>query len=342
MRTIQTGIIGLNRRTASLGLALRAYGNKPDADMRFDITGQDGDKNAMKKALEMGALDQSGNDTRKIAAESNLIILDLPASLHAEVVAHFAPRLKAGCVVLDLSSQKKPVIALAEETFPKNAEGKAQAYLVGVQPLVGQTAVFDARDDVSLAQADLFQNAEMIIAPDVHCPEEAVKLASDLTMLLGMRTRFLLPEEYDALADFTEGLPLLLSFALFASMVHADGRADLLRTVNPAFASLLQNLIGANSADMLALWRGNPQSTQARIDDLIRVLSDLRELVSASYDDELKDYVQETLTAFQDWDIRRTMGKWAEDEDSIKAPTLGGSLGGLFGGFGIGKRDDKR
>lgn len=338
------GIIGLNRRTVSIALLLKAYTQRGDTKIGFSITGQDGDKDHVAAAKALNALDEVEPNTRKIAETMDIILLDLPPSLHAEVLAHFAPYLKAGAVVLDLSTDKMQVLQLVDQYFPKNSEGKLSAYLVGVQPLVAQNAIYDANTGPEHARVDLFENCEMIIAPDARCPEEAVKLASDFASIIGLKPRFLMPDEYDALANYTEHLPQLLSFALFASLRDAEGQGDLLRAINPAMGVMLSHLRDKKPADIVAPWVADGQITQRRIDDLIRSLYDLRDLFEQDDESLIRDHIASVLEAFSEWDTRRRIGKWKEDDDVAppSAPTSAG-LGGMFGFGGQGRnRQDER
>ncbi len=330
-QSITVALIGLNRLTASLGLALREYSQQPKADFVFTLRGQDGERAALTTAENMGALDDSIGNARTVVEDAHIVIVALPPGVIEDVYEYFAPKLKPGAVVLDLSTFKQPIVELAARVFPTDEAGQPSAHLVGIQPLVHNDFLFDTRMDVSAADAQLFLGSEMIIAPDVRATQEAVKLASDLAKILNMNPRYLMPSEYDAVADFTERLPALLGLTLFASMHTAPGRVDLMRAVNPNLAVMLHALRGAEPADIERMWTFQPQNTRQRLDELIAMLSHLREVL---HDDPRAD-IDATLKAFRNWQTRRLKRDWdTYNESKSDAAQFGllGALGNMFGG----------
>lgn len=316
---ITTAIIGINHLTASLGMGLRRYSSQPQNKLHFKVIGQDGDQAALKAARDLGALDEIQPNAREAVRGADVVITSLPAGVYAEVMEYLAAGLKAGAVVLDMSTNKSAAVELAAKCFPRNAAGSLQAYLVGVQPLVAVPHLFETRRDVHSASAQLFENSEMIIAPDAACPEEAVKLAADLAEILNMRPRFMTPDEYDGLADFTERLPLLLSMALFGTLQGSSGRTDLERSLNPTFALMVQNLRHFAGQDLVALISGHSENSLRRIDDLIALLTRLREMLASSDQAEIEAFLRELVMRFDAWQSRRRTGDWG---DQLEVPDV--------------------
>jgi prephenate dehydrogenase len=326
-------LIGLNRFSASLGLALRASNQDPESQLEFKIIGQDGDKAALAAAKKLGAVDEIESNAKSAVRYAHIVMVSLPAGLIEPLYEYFSSALKDGTVVLDMSLGKVSAIRLAETHFPHLPDGKPKAYLVGIQPLVKQDYLYATEGGVETARADLFTGGEMIIAPSSTCPPEAIKLAVDLASIIKMRHHFMEPGEYEALAHFTESLPLLLSLAFFAAIKDSK---DLGRLANIGLGPLLNPLRQAQAEDILATWREQPALHQQHIDWLIALLGALREDIGQAAEGETaKRDLQNLLLAFGQWEARRASGDW-EARTQVEVPR--GLLASLFGMGNLGRR----
>lgn len=316
-------------------MALRAHSQQPKTELSFLVRGQDGNRTAMNAARELRALDETVGNARDVVKDAHIVITSLPPGVIHDVYEYFAPNLKPGAVVLDMSVFKQAIVDLARSVFVTGEDGKPVAHLVGIQPLVHNDYLFEPRMDVDAADVHLFTGSDMLIVPDVRASQDAVKLATDLAEILQMQPRYLTTDEYDSVADFTERLPLLLGFALFASMHTAPGRLDLMRAVNPNLALMMHALRDAEGSDLHRMWRYQPENTHQRLDELIAMLSHLRDTLTAEDDDAAREDIDATLKAFRNWQTRRAQRDWdTYQDDKPKATQFGlfGALGNLFGG----------
>lgn len=325
---VNVAIIGLTRVTASLGLALREYSKQPQRNLQFTITGYDDSKEKGRTAQKIGAVDSIAGYSDQAVKEANIVIVALPPEHLETIYSEFAPALKPGAVVLDTFTDKTAVIDLAKRLFPANA------YLVGMHLLVNSNYLYDASLKIEDAALDLLKTGELILAPAADCPAEAIKLASDIAEILAMQPRFMQPEEFDGLADFTEHIPVLLSMALFGMLQRSGGRQDLQKVINPNFALITHFLRDLTAADIGVLWGQHPQTTIAHIDELMRLLRDWRDVLTRNNPEELKKLSGDVITGYQKWFEQRALGKWDETQP-VKMELRGSSfLGGLFGGKG--------
>ena len=339
---IKIAIIGLNRMSASLGLALRAHGQQPDAKVQFEITGQDADSNTMKHAVTIGAIDSTNSNARSAANDADMVIMSLPVGVRDDVFEYLAAKLKPGAVVLDLSTTKMPVIAQAEKCLPRDADGKLQAYLVGVQPIVNNEHLFAVNSGLDAASAGMFAGGEMIVAPDAGVPTEAVKLASDLAEILLMTPRFMGPDEYDAIAGFTEDLPALLGMALLATMKASQGVDDLERSVNPALAVLFAGMQDMMAQDLLVQWTHNRDYTHQRLDEVIAILRRLQDFLADDDSAEAEKFFRDVTFQFQDWTARRRSGRWESRSTDLSQVGSSSMFSNLFGFGGLRKSGQKK
>ena len=230
-----------------------------------------------------------------------------------------------------MSTSKQPVLEIVNQHFPRDANGKLTAYLVGIQPLVNNAHLFEPVHTIEAVDAKLFEGSEMIVAPATDCPEEAIKLATDVADILGMKPWFLVPEEYDALAAYTANLPALLAMTLFATIQASRGHNDLARTINPEFALMLNSLHRYEGQDLRAIWLNNRDASLQRIDEMIGVLNNLRKLLSQEDDKEAGKFFNGILEDFEKWQFKREKRKWEEEHDPLAGYGAGTFLAGLFG-----------
>jgi prephenate dehydrogenase len=343
MKTMQVNvtIVGLDRLSASFGLAIKRYERRPKTEHQFTITGSDAKPNLLKAAEQVGAVDRTERSIDKALRNADVVIMNAPFGQLEAIYANMGPELKPGTVVLDLALLKQPVIAWAERYFSKNAQGAPLAYLVGITPIVGYSALYSSGIDVEDARDDLFDGAEILIAPDPKCPGQAISLAEDIAGIVGGRPRFIDPAEHDGLVASTEGLSAVLGAGLFYMLQRSDGWIDLRRMINPALASHIQNLRYQSDKDLLAFFTHNRANLALRLQMLMSTLDDLRgALTDPEGDDKLEALLARVQTEWEKWDLKRQTGNWEDSPvPDATGGVMNGLMGGLLGGFGRRKPD---
>jgi prephenate dehydrogenase len=280
---VNVTIIGLDRLGTSFGLALKRYENQSKADHTFTIIGSDQTAHPMKTAHKMGAVDNFNRSVSKAIANADLIIVNTSFSELENLYARMGPELKPGAVVLDTAQLKQPVIQWAASYFPTNDQGAPLAYLVGITPVININGLYSGDLSVEAARADLFDEAEFIITPDIKCPSEAIQLAEDFTRLMGGRPRFMDPIEHDGLAAATEQLPTLLGTALFYALQQSEGWMELRRMVNPTLALAMQALRHMSREDLFALFIHNRENLARHLEGLIGMLDQVRDALIGGF-----------------------------------------------------------
>ncbi len=298
----------------------------------------------MKTAQKLGAIDDFHRDKVKATESASVIVTHLPYGETEGLFARIGPALKPGAVVLDLSPLKQPALKWASEFFPKNEAGRLTAYLVGLTPMVGIDALYSGGIGVEDARADLFDGADVLIAPDAHCPAEAVQLAEDIARLIGGVPRFIDPAEHDGLIAATEELPALLGAALFYTLAQSDGWPELQRMVNPTLALSFQSLRTRSQADALTLLAHNRANVLRHLDSLIEQLGQVRGALAsgaAIQDAELDAFLQVVYGAWLKWDARRTSGSWDDAARPDPLPGAFSAMGEMLFGRRSKKSDDE-
>ena len=343
-KDIQVTIIGLNRISASFGLALRELSDKPNASIIFTMQGFDTSTEKMKTAQSIGAIHTYGKTLEDVLPLADIVIFGAPMGQQASYFQNMSSFLKAGTVVIDFSPLKEPGVKFAEEYFPRGSDGKLEVYLVGATPLVRLENIYEDVEDVVHAKADLFTQNNMLIVPSAKTPPEAVKVVNDLADFLEMPPRFLDPSEHDALAGFNEEIPLLLSMIFFRTIQESNGKADLLRTANSRFAYMLHNLHGQTADDIATMWQWNKDSMLHHIEQLAVSLEQAREVLMDKDPMVLEVFIEQVLDGFTEWEIRRRDNRWDEDlpdTPNIHGVGIGGSMMNRFLNLSRRKDNDK-
>ncbi len=319
-------VIGLDRVSTSLALALKRYQNQSKAQHTFTIIGTDPLAQPMKAAQKLGALDNFDIKLLKAVENADLIIMNAPLGQVEEKYIALGSELKSGAVVLDLTPFKQPVIEWAGEHFPKNKQGMPLAYVVGITPIINAKGLYNADNSPDAATADLFEEAEFLVAPDAKCPSEAITLAEDVIRLVGGQPRFMDPVEHDGLIAATEGLPNLLGSAVFYYLQQSEGWPELRRMVNPSLALAMQSLRTQKPEDGFALFSRNRENLVRHLEGLIGVLDEIRDTLVENDPERLEVYLGRVAKEWEKWDIKRHSGRW---DETPKIEALAGPLGSM-------------
>ena len=242
---VGTGLIG-----GSIALALRQQG--------WHVTGRDLDGAGAARALELGALDDVGDDT-----SAELTFVCTPVGAIAAEVRH-ALEVTDG-VVSDVGSVKAPIVA---------AVGNPR--FVGGHPMAGSEQV-----GIEGADAAIFEGAVWALAPSTETDDDALLTVRSVVSSFGAEPVTLDPERHDRLVAVVSHVPHLTAATL---MTMADARNEdhrvLLRLAAGGFRDMTR--VASGSA---AIWPDicteNRSAIVDSLDDLIGRLFAIRGLVKA-------------------------------------------------------------
>lgn len=322
---VKVALIGLNRITASLGLALRDFSNRPNAPVVFHVLGRDTNKEAMKTAHKNNMIDDYHINLKEALGNADIVFVSCTMAEQPALYEQMGPLLKSGAVVIDLAPFKQPAVKLAEKHFLRDADGDPKAHLVGITPLVGFEAVYIPNNDLESAAPLLFHHSDVLVAPHAKASQEAVKVVSDLADFLEMTPRFTDPAEHDALMALTEGIPPLLSLLLVQTILQSPSKSDFWRATNPAFGAAVHGLHNQNTHDLLAFWTPIKDSLIRHIDQLMTSLQTIRGYLAQPDTGLLKSYIDQMLDGFTEWEIRRRDNKW--DDPALEQTAVAVSTG---------------
>ncbi|MBZ0279824.1 MAG: prephenate dehydrogenase/arogenate dehydrogenase family protein [Anaerolineae bacterium] len=329
MATVSIAILGMGRIGASIGLALKRYNEKKDAQHRFEIVCADMRGGIREEAQKVGVAEKIDRDLFRAAQNKDLVVLALPYADVLSAYKSIGAELRAGAVVLDVSPLKQPSLEWAAKYLPK------EVHMVGISPILNPAYLFDGLDDTLHAKADLFDNGNMLLMPTATCIKDAVELAADFSTLLGATPHFFDPVEHDSLMALIEGLPALLGVASFYATSKSPGWHDAQRLTNPAFGRLTRSLYDTHPDDLRDTWLNNRENLVRRLDDLLLSLKSFRDTLARNDQAALEAALVETSDTYSQWVNRRHNARWDdESKDESQGLTLGNMvMGGLMGNF---------
>jgi len=319
--TVQITIVGLGQIGTSIGLALAG---QTDTIRRI---GHDKDLSIARKAQQLGAIDKVEINLPKSIHESDLVLLALPIDEIKETLSLIAKDLKEHAVVLDTGAVKKVIAQWAEEFLPE------ERFYVGLTPVINPAYLHDAQSGIDAAQKDLFKGGLMAIAAPPSTSAEAVKLAADLTRLLGAMPFFVDPNEMDGLMAATHWLPQFLAAALVHATIDQPGWLEGRKVAGRAYAEVsgpIDHLGDASALKSAAFYTSD--NIVRVIDDAIASLMVIRRDIQEHNEEALGDYLQKAREGRQKWWIDRQRGEWlAEDLGIAQIPEKPGILERLLG-----------
>jgi len=280
MAVVNVSMVGLDRRSVSLALMLKAYSKPPEANHQFIITVNDDNSDEIEAASQLGAVDHNIHDIFTAVQNANLVVVALPYHAVQEVFRSIGPVLMPGAVVMDLSPLKVPSIQWANDYFRRTSDGRFEAYLVGAALIPSVEFMVDPRTDAASAQANFFQHGKLVLSPSVSCSPDAIQFVSDLAALLGLRVHFTDPAEHDGIVAAMESLPVLMQMALFQTANGNPAWEDYQPLASTSFALGTYRLAANDPEAWTLLATENRANSLRALDNLIGRLNDIRAMLT--------------------------------------------------------------
>jgi prephenate dehydrogenase len=248
-------VVGLGLIGGSIGLALRARG--------WWVTGSDLDASRSARAVAMGAVDGLGR-----AGDAEVTFVATPAGTVADVAV---AALAGGGIVTDVAGVKAPVTDVV-----------GHPRFVGGHPMAGSEQL-----GLDGADPDLFLGATWVLTPTSTTDPGAYAAVAAVVASLGAHPVALPPERHDQLVAVVSHVPhltaaTLMNLATDASVEHGT----LLRLAAGGFRDMTRIAAGDSGIwpDVVV---SNRDSIAKVLDDLIRDLSEVRDVVAGADRDRL-------------------------------------------------------
>jgi len=190
-----TGLIG-----GSLMLDLREKG------CVGKVCGFDSNPQNLRRALEMGILDEASDPSALTFQDSDLIVLAIPViALDSVLEKGFG----VDALVTDVGSVK----ASSVRAYRKALEGGAKYSFVPAHPIAG-----DEKSGPEAARKGLFEGARVIITPlgEPGHPEDTVRRMWET---VGGKVQFMDPGEHDSVFSWVSHMPHMAAYAIIDSIL---------------------------------------------------------------------------------------------------------------------------
>ncbi|MFM8320539.1 MAG: prephenate dehydrogenase, partial [Chloroflexota bacterium] len=319
--TIQISIIGLGQIGASLGLALR------EQKGQLLRVGNDIEHGIARQAEKLGAVDRVDVNLPNTVRNADLVILALPVDQLRETLEVIVPDLREGCVVMDTAPAKRTVMRWMEELLPQGR------FYVGLTPVINPQRLADGEYGLAAARADLFKDGLMAVVAPENSEPGALKMASDLSRLVGAGPIFADPLEVDGLMAAVDLLPQLMAAALLGATVDQPGWREARKLAGQAYhqaTTAIQHT--ANPVGLAAAAIYNKENSLRVINDAVQSLEAMRLAIEEEDHAALENYLKRLRAERDSWWNGRMSKEWQQaDMPSVDMPDAGNVLGRLFG-----------
>lgn len=318
---VQITIVGLGQIGTSVGLALAEQ-----SELIYRM-GHDRELRAARHAEKLGALDKVSINLISAVEEADLVLLALPIDQIQETLGFIRNDLKPAAVVMDTGPVKQIVASWAAELLPD------ERYYVGLTPVLNPVYLHEIDSGAEAAHPDLFRDGLIGIVSPLGTPSEAIKLAADLTRLLGATPLFADPLEMDGLVAATHILPQLMAAALLNATVDQPGWQEGRKIAGRSYAEVTAPVMYPTEPSTLTT------AAMLNRENVIRVLDGAMDSINAIRNDlinEEEKLLEERLNRAREgrkaWLNGRLAANWAADETTrVEAPTASDIFGRFIG-----------
>jgi len=328
--TVKITIVGLGQIGGSVGLALKEH------QELVHRTGHDLELSVARQAKKMEAIDKVAVNLPSAVRDADLVLLSLPMDQIRETLELIAPDLKENAVVMDTGPVKEVMAAWASEMLPSDR------YYVGLTPVLNPMYLHAADSGLEAAHIDLFRDGLMAIVAPVRTPSEAIKLAADLTRLLGADPLFADPLEIDSLMAATHIMPQLLAATLLNATVDQPGWREGRKVAGRAYAEVTGPV--AHMSEPRALGSSamlSKENVLRAVDSVIAGLQTLRKDLEAENGPALEKRLNRAYQGRQKWWDQRQAANWAAEDFPAVGPSSASEVFGRILGLRRRDKDDE-
>jgi prephenate dehydrogenase len=247
-------VVGVGLIGGSIGLAA-------DAEVR----GWDPGDGVLELARERGAVTAPCSSLAEAVDGADIVFVAVPVGALPTVIAEVLAVAGEDCVVTDVGSTKRSVIAAVDD--PR---------FVGGHPLAGAETA-----GVEHARPDLFKGATWYLTPTARTGGMLYERLYRFLVDLGARPAALDAETHDALLATVSHLPHVLANVLVARAARVlSEEGERLPATGPSFRDATR-VAGANTDIWRDIYLANADALVDAIDDTVRRLGEVRAALAA-------------------------------------------------------------
>ncbi len=279
--TINTiAIIGLGLLGGSVGRAVKKYASD------IHITGYDSTAGSMKRAFEIGFIDDTALTIADAVKNADMVIIATPLGVFADVAKDIIPNMKNNAILTDTGSVKGAVIDMITPLLSLNPN----IHFIPAHPIAGTE-----KSGVEAGFADLFQNRMLVITPLEDSNETAVESVKAFWHSLGCNTQMMTPKHHDMVFAIVSHIPHLIAYNIVGTANHLETVSE--QEVIRYSASGFRDFTRLASSDPV-VWRdvflNNREAVLEMLGRFIEDLSDVQRAIRYQDGDKLLELFTKT------------------------------------------------
>ncbi len=262
---MRVAVLGVGLIGGSIGLAAAER-------LGATVTGYDDSQQAIAKALARGVVQSSGATIADAVADAQAVFVAVPVGVLPDVVSQALDTAPTDCVVTDVGSTKRVVVA-----------SHGDPRFVGGHPLAGaETAGVDH------ARADLFEGATWYLTPGSATSGVLYERLHRLLHGFGAQPSAIDAATHDRILATVSHLPHVLANVLVSQAAGALERGhERLPATGPSFRDATR-VAGAPSSIWTDIYLSNSDALTAELDATIERLGSIRAALAAGDGDTIE------------------------------------------------------
>ncbi len=195
-------IFGVGLIGGSLALALKK------ARFVETIVGCSRDEAHLRKAVDLGVIDDFELDPKLAAQGADIIFLSVPMRAMKQVMGEFASIVGPDTIITDGGSSKASIVAAAENVF-----GSVPPNFVPGHPIAGRE-----KSGVTAAIESLYQDHKVILTPLRQTNPNAIATVRRMWESVGAHVETLKVKQHDSVLAATSHLPHVVAYAMVETL----------------------------------------------------------------------------------------------------------------------------
>lgn len=277
------------RRIAILGVGLiggslaRALKN---ANAVTTVVGYGRDENKLKKAVQLGVIDNYSLNIEEVVTDADIVVLATPLSTADKLFSAMSGALKKTAIITDVGSAKGSIVKSARE----NLADSFTRFVPG-HPVAGKE-----ESGVEASFAELFDAHRVILTPVAETDPEALNLITDMWKLTGAEVVNLDVKHHDNILAATSHLPHMLAYALVDCLSRMQERDEIFEFAAGGFADFTR-IASSNPGMWHDICFSNREQLLIVMDQFDQHLNKIREAIKNDDSDALLELFERAKTS---------------------------------------------
>lgn len=244
------------------------------------IIGFDKNEEHLTEALEIGLIDEKGNE--QDLKEADMVFVTIPVDVLVVELPQVLDKVNDDCVVIDAGSTKS-LLCQTVENHPKRRNYLSCHPIAGTE-FSGPSAAFDG----------LYEGKTNIICEVEKTAFKLQEKALDLFRELGMRIRYMNPEAHDKHIAYVSHLSHISSFMLGKTVIEEEqNERDIFDMAGSGFESTVR--LAKSSPDMWTpIFEQNKENVVKSLEEYIKNLESFKEMMQQNDFEGIYDQMNNT------------------------------------------------